>query len=98
MPLFVTIGHDAHDGTARRAQHRAEHVAYIEALDAAGKITFAGPIQSDDRAISNGVVVIFDAADLDEAKRLAHDDPYVKGGVYAVLEVSPIRKVFPKSA
>lgn len=97
MALFVVIGHDAPDGTARRNAHRAEHVAFIEALDAAGKITFAGPIQSDDRAISNGVVVIFDAADLDEAKRIAHDDPYVRGGVYATLEVSPIRKVFPKT-
>ncbi len=97
MGLFVTIGHDAPDGTARRNENRAAHTAYIEALDAAGKITFAGPIQSDDRAISNGVVIIFEAADLDEAKRIAHDDPYVKGGVYAVLEVSPLRKVFPRT-
>lgn len=96
MPLFVVIGHDAQDGTARRNQHRTEHVAYIESLHEAGKITFAGPIQSEDRKTSNGVVILFEAADLDEAKRIVHEDPYVLGGVYADLEVSPIRKVFPK--
>ena len=96
MPLFVVIGHDVPDGVARRNQHRAEHVAYIESLHQAGKITFAGPMQSEDRKISNGVVILFEAADLDEAKRIVHQDPYVVGGVYADIEVSPIRKVFPK--
>lgn len=98
MALFVVIGHDGPDGTARRNEHRDAHLAHIEALDAAGRITFAGPIKSDDGAVSTGVVLLLEAASLDEAKRVAHEDPYVKGGVYAVLTVSPIRKVFPKSA
>ena len=96
MALFVILGHDAADGTARRNEHRTAHVAYIESLHNAGKIVFAGPIQSHDRSASNGVVILFEAADLDEAKRIAHEDPYVKGGVYADLEVSPVRKAFPK--
>jgi uncharacterized protein YciI len=96
MPLFAVIGHDGHDGTARRDQHRAAHVAYIEALDAAGRITFAGPLKSEDGAISTGVVILLEAATLDEAKRTVHEDPYVAGGVYEILTVSPVRKVFPK--
>ena len=97
MSLFVVIGHDGPDGAARRDQHRAAHVAYIEALDKAGRITFAGPIKSEDGATSTGVVVLLEADSLDDARRTAHDDPYVKGGVYEILTVSPIRKVFPKA-
>ena len=48
MALFVVIGHDGPDGTARRNEHRDAHVAFIEALDKAGRITFAGPIKSDE--------------------------------------------------
>jgi len=98
MPLFVVIGHDGPDGGARRNQHRDAHVAHIDALDKAGRLTFAGPIKSDDGAVSTGVVLIFEAETLDEASKWAHADPYVLGGVYAILSVSPIRKVYPKSA
>lgn len=96
MALFAIQGQDGPDGTARRNQHRNEHVAFIEALDRAGKIVFAGPIQNDERTQSVGVVILLDAADLDEAKKIAHEDPYVRGGVYSVLSVSPVRKVFPQ--
>lgn len=98
MPLFVVIGHDGPDGTARRDRHRAEHVAFIEALDKAGRITFAGPIKSEDGAVSTGVVILLEAESLDDARRTAHEDPYVKGGVYEILTIAPIRKVFPKTA
>lgn len=96
MSLFVVIGHDGPDGAARRNQHREAHVAYIESLDRAGRVTFAGPIKSDDGAVSTGVVLILEAESLDEARRVAHADPYVVGGVYEVLTVAPIRKVFPR--
>src|SRR5689334_14785562 len=96
MPLFAVIGHDVPDGTARRNEHRDAHVAYIEALDKAGRITFAGPIKTDDGVTSIGVVILLEASTLEEAKKTASEDPYVRGGVYATLSVAPIRKVFPK--
>lgn len=98
MALFAVIGHDGIDGTERRNEHREAHVAFIEALDKAGRITFAGPMKSEDGARSVGVVVLLEAASLDEAKKVAHEDPYVIGGVYEVLSVVPVRKVFPKEA
>lgn len=97
MALFAVIGHDGPDGTARRDEHRAAHVAYIEALDRAGRVTFAGPLKSDDGALSTGVVILLEAESLDEARRTVDEDPYVQGGVYTSLQVSPIRKVFPKA-
>ncbi len=95
--LFVILGQDGPDGTARRNVHRDAHVAFIEALDKAGRIHFAGPMKSDDGALSIGVVILLWAESLGEAKRIAHEDPYVVGGVYDVLSVSPIRKAFPKA-
>lgn len=97
MPLFAVIGHDGPDGTERRDANREAHVAFIEALDKAGQITFAGPMKSEDGAKSTGVVILLEAPSLAEAKRIAHEDPYVVGGVYEVLSVVPVRKVFPKS-
>ncbi|MBK8253174.1 MAG: hypothetical protein IPK82_10970 [Polyangiaceae bacterium] len=97
MALFVVIGHDGPTGTERRNQHREAHVAFIEALDKAGRIQFAGPIKSDDGSASVGVVILLEAESLEEARKTAHEDPYVMGGVYDILTVSPIRKVFPKS-
>lgn len=98
MGLYAVIGHDGPDGTARRNQHRDAHVAYIEALDKAGRITFAGPIKSDDGAVSIGVVILLEAPSLEEARRAVNEDPYVQAGVYQTLSVAPIRKVFPKDA
>lgn len=98
MPLFVVIGHDGPDGAARRNEHREAHVAYIEALDEAGRITFAGPIKSEDGVTSTGVVLLLEAASLADAQKTAHDDPYVAGGVYDILTVAPIRKVFPRGS
>jgi hypothetical protein len=97
MGLFVVIGHDGPDGTARRDANREAHLAFMEALDKSGRLAFAGPIKSDDGQVSTGVVVMIEAPSLDEAKKLAHEDPYVIGGVYSILTVSPIRKVFPRS-
>ena len=34
MALFVFIGHDGPDGTAKRDQYRAAHVAALDKLDA----------------------------------------------------------------
>ena len=96
MALFAVIGHDGPDGTARRNQHRDAHVAYIEALDKAGRITFAGPIKSEDGVTSTGVVILLEAESLADAQRTVHEDPYVIGGVYEILTVAPVRKVFPR--
>ena len=96
MPLFVMIGYDGPDGAARRDRHRAEHVAYWTALDRAGRVTLAGPIRDESNEASVGVVIVFEAADLSEARDIVHRDPYVTGGVFESLTVAPFKHVFPK--
>ena len=96
MPLFVLIGHDGPDGAARRDRHRADHVAYIEALDRAGRVRLAGPIRNNAGDASTGAVIVFDADSLDDARRVVDADPYVAGGVFHSITVAPFQHVFPK--
>lgn len=97
MPLFVLTAQDGPDGASRRNANRDAHVAYIGALHEQGKIVIAGPILDENAKASVGAVIVFEAASLDEAKAIMHADPYVKGGVYAVMTVAPFRQVFPKT-
>lgn len=96
MPLFVLIGHDGPDGAARRGRRRAEHVAYWTALNEAGRVTLAGPIRDDSNEASVGAVIVFEAAELAEARDVVQRDPYVAGGVFKFLTVAPFNHVFPK--
>ncbi|MFN7955211.1 MAG: YciI family protein [bacterium] len=96
MALFVFIGHDGPEGTARREQYRAAHVAALDKLDAEGRIAFAGPIRDDANAASTGAVIVFDADSLDAAKKLMAHDPYVVGGVFANYSIHPFRQAYPK--
>ena len=96
MPQFVVIGWDGPDGAQQRDEHREEHVAYISNLDRQGRVILAGPIRSDTDDKSIGVVVVLEAADLDEARRVAGRDPYVSAGVFQSLTVNPFKQVFPQ--
>lgn len=98
MPAYVMIAHDGPDGEARRAEYRAAHVAHLDALDADGRILFAGPIRNDANDTSIGAVIVFEAESLAEAKALVAKDPYVAGGVFARSEVSPFRPAYPKDS
>ena len=96
MPQFVIIGWDGFDGAAQRDQRRERHIAYVEALYRNGRIVLAGPIRNDADDDSVGVVIIVEAADLDEARGIADGDPYVTGGVFETITVSPFKQVFPE--
>jgi len=96
MPLFVMIGHDGADGAERRNRHREAHVVYWAERDARGQVTLAGPIRDDANAASVGAVIVFEAADLADARAIVQRDPFVRGDVFASLTVAPFRQAFPK--
>ncbi len=91
------IAHDGPDGATLRNQHRERHLAHVEKLDRAGRIVMAGPIRDDANECSIGAVIVFEAADLQDARDLVDSDPYVAGGVFESVTVRPFRQVFPKS-
>jgi uncharacterized protein YciI len=96
VPLFVMIGHDGPDGAERRDQHRAEHVAHLEALDREGRIVLAGTPRNDNNDASVGAVIIFKADSLEDARDLVSRDPFVLGGVFEALTVAPFKHAYPK--
>lgn len=96
MAWFVMIGRDGLDGAERRNQHRAAHVASLEALNAARRIAFAGPIRDDGNQRSVGAVIVFEAETLEAARELIARDPYVAGGVFESWSVAPFKLAYPK--
>jgi len=95
VPLFVFIGHDGPDGSERRKLNRERHVAHLEALDRAVRLAYGGPIRDEsDRSI--GALLILDAPDLEAARAIVDQDPYVTGGVFARIELNRFVRAFPR--
>jgi hypothetical protein len=95
MKTFVMIGHDGPDGPHLRNENRDEHVAYFADLDREGRIELAGPVRNESDEQSVGVVIVFTAPTLEEAREIVDSDPYVRAGVFASFTVAPFKKVFP---
>lgn len=95
MPLYVYTGHDDPRGTGRRPEVRPRHLAHLEPLARAGRIRFAGPLL-DAEGAPRGSVIVFEAGDWDEARRLAEGDPYLVEGVFERVEVHETRQVLPE--
>ena len=95
MPLYALIGHDGPRGLELRAQCRAEHLEKLDKLDRAGRVRFGGPLR-DESGDPVGSLVVFEAADLAEARAIAAEDPYVVRGVFEHYEVYETGQVFPR--
>lgn len=66
-------------------KHRTAHLEYRMTL---GSLRLAAQILSDDRQMIGSVVVI-DAANPEEAERIALADPYCAHGIYQSANVRP---------
>ena len=97
--LYAIISED-HPGTLeKRLAARPDHLARLEALREAGRLTLAGPhpaIDSDNPGAAGftGSLVVAEFASLDDAQRWADADPYLSAGVYARVTVKPFKRVF----
>lgn len=76
-----------------RLDTRPEHLAYLNALNDAGKLGFAGPFLGEDGK-PNGSLVVVRAESLEEASAMAADDPYARAGLFASVAVKPWNWVF----
>ena len=88
---FAILGFDGPDGQAKRTLHRPAHLARLEALHAHRRVILAGPFTD-----KTGSLIMIEADSLEEATRLAADDPYVIHGVFARIEVHPFMQVLPE--
>lgn len=89
------IGRDGPRGSELRKLHRASHLEGLESLESAGRIRHAGPLL-DEEGKPIGSLIVFEAADLGEARAIAARDPYVVQGIFARHEVLETQVVFPR--
>lgn len=97
---YVIFSQDVENSLERRLSVREQHLARLQALQAAGRLLVAGPMPAIDsenpgEAGFTGSTVIAEFNSLEEAKIWADADPYIAAGVYANVIVKPFKKVLP---
>lgn len=89
---FVILGFDGPDGQAKRKLHRPAHLAGLEPLNRAGKVILAGPFTDQ-----TGSLIIIEADSIEEAQKIAREDPYTIHGIFERVEVHPFQQILPNS-
>jgi uncharacterized protein YciI len=97
---YAIIGQEAKDALAARLAARPAHLARLEALRDAGRLRLAGPFPAIDAADPGpagftGSLIVAEFASLAEARAWADADPYVAAGVFASVDVRPLRIALP---
>jgi len=88
--LFVVTAIDKENSLALRLATREAHFAYARETAC---IRLGGPFLNAKDEMA-GSLIVFEAADLDAARRWHADDPYVKAGLFAHSEVRPWKMTF----
>ncbi|TCB78770.1 YciI family protein [Acinetobacter sp. ANC 4173] len=99
MPLFVVTCTDQDGTVEKRLAVRPQHLARLEQLDAEGRLIVAGAMPKDPSNPQAGfygstIIVNFDSREALDT--WLQDEPFLKEGVYAQIEVKPFNKAFPK--
>ena len=97
---YAITGTDNKDSLEARKSARPAHVARLQALLDAGRLKLAGPFPAIDAedpgpAGFTGSLIVAEFASLPEARAWADSDPYLAAGVYASVDVRPLRVVLP---
>ncbi|MDO6964893.1 YciI-like protein [Rhizobium alvei] len=93
--LYAMICQDKPGALQLRLDTRPVHVDYLNGLNAAGTLKFAGPFL-DGEGKPNGSLVVVEAETIEAAKAIADADPYAKAGLFASVEVRAWNWVFNK--
>ena len=98
---YAIYSKDREGSLAARMESRPAHVARLEALQNQGRLLIAGPRPAIDSAEPGaagflGSLVVAEFDSLISAQQWADNDPYIEGGVYESVEVTPFIRVMPK--
>ncbi len=88
--LFVVTAIDKENALPLRLATREAHFAYARET---GVIKLGGPFLNAREEMA-GSLIVFEAPDLDAARRWHANDPYVKAGLFAQSEVRPWKATF----
>ena len=99
MPYFVLTCTDHEDSLEKRLAIRPQHVERLQQLDDAGRLIAAGAHPKDPNDPQAGflgstIILDFDTREALDAWIL--DEPFLKHGIYASIEIKPFNKAFPK--
>ena len=86
--IFALICKDKPGALELRLASRPAHVDYLNALNAAGKLKFAGPFLGDDGKPVGSLVAV-EADDRAGAEEIAAADPYATAGLFDSVEIHP---------
>lgn len=95
--LFAFLCKDKPDHPQLRMDSRPAHVEYLNELNAAGTLKFAGPFLGDDGK-PNGSLVVIEAESQAAAEKIADADPYAKAGLFERVEIKAWNWVFNNPA
>lgn len=84
--LFAILCQDKPGHLQVRLDTRPDHVTYLNGLNEAGTLKFAGPFLGDDGK-PTGTLAMIEAKDKDDAGRIAAADPYAKAGLFEKVEI-----------
>lgn len=99
MPLFVLSCTDREGTLEKRLATRPAHLARLQQLDAEGRLIVAGAMPKDPSNPQAGfygstMIVDFDSREALDA--WLQDEPFLKEGVYAHIDVKLFNKAFPQ--
>ena len=87
--LFVVFNLDADDMNERREALLPAHREYMAGLG--DQILWGGPLLADDGIVKRGGMYVIKCETPNQAREIAANDPFVRGGIYHQTEVSAWR-------
>lgn len=88
MPIFALSCLDKPNALELRMATRPAHFEFIKGLGPA--VRLAGPYL-DDKGEMCGSLILIEADDLDAARAIGAQDPYAKAGLFASVDIRPMR-------
>ncbi|EZQ01352.1 MULTISPECIES: YciI family protein [unclassified Acinetobacter] len=98
MPLFVVTCTDQEGTVEKRLATRPQHLARLEKLAEEGRVIVAGAMPKDrnnPQAGFYGSTLILDFESREALDEWLADEPFLKEGIYASIDVKPFNKALP---
>ncbi|MFN0265073.1 YciI family protein [Tepidamorphus sp. 3E244] len=85
--LFAAICRDKPDSLEIRMNARPAHLEHLKTH--ADSVRLAGPLLADDGETPCGSLLVIEAEDVIEARKILDADPYADAGLFETIELSP---------
>ena len=82
------------EGLQLRLKNRPDHLAFLDSLGE--RLKLAGPFMNEEGAEPRGSLVIIEAKDIEEARKIASGDPYAIAGVFEKVEIRAFKWLLPE--